>query len=167
MSELSLGQIKGLPVNANTVTVPFGHTFYAPGHVIQTVHQTYSTITVNTSNSLVNTGLAATITPKLASSKILVLVTQGGVMKSSGNTSNWLQLWLYRNNTGLERQLGGYTGTSVDNYFGNMTFNYLDSPNTTSPITYKTMFANIANASAVQVQESSTPSHITLMEIAQ
>jgi hypothetical protein len=166
MSELSVGQLKGLPVNSNVVTVPAGNTLYAPGHVVQTVHASYSTTQTSTSNTLINTGLTATITPKFASSKILVLVDQGGAMKGTGDAGNWLQVRLYRDAVELERQLGGYTGTNMANYFGAMNFNYLDSPNTTSAVTYKTMFANIANASYVQVQESSTPSHMTLMEIA-
>jgi hypothetical protein len=167
MSELSVGQLKGLTVNNNVMTVPSGHTLYAPGHVVQIVHSSFGT-QINTSTStLVDTGLTATITPKFSSSKILVLVTQGGVAKLSGSTTAWLALYLYRNSTQLERQLGGYTATNVDNYFGEMTFNYLDSPETTSSTVYKVMFASVLNSGSVSVQNSGSPSHITLMEIAQ
>ena len=134
--------------------------------VLQIVHASTSSPVDNTTNSEVNTGLSATITPSSTTSKVLVLVTQGGCVKSSGNANSWLGIWLYRNATALERQLGGYTGFSSDNYFGNMTFNYLDTPATTSAVTYKTTFYNLANASTVRVQDSSTPSHITLLEIA-
>jgi len=166
MSELSLGQIKGLTVNSNVVTVPSGHTLYAPGHVIQTVHATTSTMVTSTTNSAVTTGLAASITPKFTTSKILVLVSQGGIAKNAGNAGSWVALYLFRGATQLERQLGGYTGVNDNNYIGDMTFNYLDTPATTSSITYSTYVANIANASSVAVQDSSTPSHITLLEIA-
>jgi hypothetical protein len=137
----------------------------SPGKVLQVVHATYSTAIINNTTTAVVTGLTATITPKFSTSKILVLVTQGGVQKSSGNAGSWLALWLRRNGTNLERQLGAYTGFSSDNYIGNMTFNYLDNAATTSPITYDTTFSNLVNAPSVQVQGSSSPSHITLIEI--
>lgn len=35
MSELSVGQLKGLTVNSNLITVPSGHKLAAPGHVVQ------------------------------------------------------------------------------------------------------------------------------------
>ena len=44
-----------------------------PGHVIQVVSNTYATETASGSSSYTDTGLAATITPKFATSKILVL----------------------------------------------------------------------------------------------
>lgn len=134
--------------------------------ILQIVHASTSTMVNNNTNVEANTGLTATITPSSTTSKILVLVTQGGCVKRSGNAGSWLGLYLYRNSTNLERQLGGYTGFSSDNYFGNMTFNYLDSPATTSATTYKTTFYNLVNTTGVGVQDSSTPSHITLLEIA-
>ena len=43
---------------------------------------------------------------------------------------------------------------------------YLDSPATTSAVTYKTQFWNRVNASAVQVQTNSIRSSIVLVEVA-
>ena len=60
---------------------------------------------------------------------------------------------------------GGYTGTSTSNYFGGAGLSYLDSPATTSSITYKTQFKNFANAVAAYAQNESASSSITLMEI--
>jgi hypothetical protein len=60
----------------------------------------------------------------------------------------------------------GYTGTSTYLYFA-VDYMYLDSPSTTSAITYKTQFKNQTAAANVSVQSDSTaaPSTITLMEI--
>jgi hypothetical protein len=44
--------------------------------------------------------------------------------------------------------------------------NYLDSPSSTSALTYKTVFANNAGGAGVVVQQSNILSQITLMEIA-
>jgi hypothetical protein len=52
-------------------------------------------------------------------------------------------------------------------YNGVTSMAWLDSPNTTSAITYKTQFANFVAASIVYVQinSGSSPSSITLMEV--
>ena len=51
--------------------------------------------------------------------------------------------------------------------YGSCSASYLDSPATTSAITYKTQFANQVNAASVKCQPDSVgPSYITLMEIA-
>ena len=76
MSELSVGQLKGLTVNNNTITVPSGHKLYAPGNTVQTVQ------TVDTAVTTISTGsgeifwpynnLNTTIVPKFSGSKFLV-----------------------------------------------------------------------------------------------
>lgn len=73
MSELTVGQLKGLTVNNNTITVPSGHKLYAPGSIVQ-----ISTIRLDTKTSIgysANTILSAlniSITPKFASSLLMV-----------------------------------------------------------------------------------------------
>ncbi len=42
---------------------------------------------------------------------------------------------------------------------------YLDSPSSTSALTYKTQFGSAGNAATVYVQDGSAASSITLMEI--
>ena len=56
------------------------------GSVIQVVQGTYSTETSYSTSTLTDSGLTATITPKFATSKILVMVHQNGIGKDSGNT---------------------------------------------------------------------------------
>lgn len=149
---------------AATDAVAFGQLV---GAVIQTVSAGYSTQTLSSSSTFADTGLTVTITPKYATSKILVLVSQGGCAKDTGNT--YLSLQLLRNATPIilfERQ-GAYTNTTASNFIGSCSTCYLDSPATTSAVTYKTQFASVLNIAEVYVQAASTQSTITVMEIKQ
>lgn len=138
------------------------------GSILQTVSATTNAQVINTTNTYVDTGLTATITPISATSKVLVLVSQNGCNKRAGNSSSHFYLQLLRNSTVLQLldSGGGYTGTSSDLFFGSICSVYLDSPSTTSAVTYKTQFRNNVNASSVEVQANSSASTITLMEIA-
>ena len=139
------------------------------GSVIQTVNATTSTETSSSSSTLADTTLTASITPTSATSKILVLVNQGGCGKNSNNTK--LQLKLLRGSTVIQDISGfaGVTDTTATNFFGNLTSCYLDSPATTSSTTYKTQFASGQNNANVFVQAASSgvnsTSTITLLEI--
>lgn len=137
------------------------------GSVIQVVSFTTNTPASNTTTTYADTGLTLSITPTSASSKILVILTQAGTEKSSANTANGVNLQLLRDGNVLSifgvAQL--YTGTTISN-LGSVSTNYLDSPATTSTVTYKTQFRNYTNAATVYVQSNGDRSSITLMEIA-
>ena len=135
--------------------------------VLQIVVGTTSTQAVNATNVFADTGLTATITPSSASSTVAVIVQQSGVAKLAGNVGSGCRLKLFRGATDLGNfQLdAGYTGTSVDNYIGGAGYTVLDTPATTSAVTYKTQFANAVNASGVVVQNSSSKSSMILLEI--
>jgi hypothetical protein len=137
------------------------------GSVIQVVNVTYSTETSNSTSTYADTGLTASITPSSTSSKILVLVNQAGVGKNTGNISSAVNVKLLRNSTDIctFAVTVGYTQTSSFNLGFSSTTSYLDSPSTTSSVTYKTQFANGQNAASVRVQTDSSTSTITLMEI--
>ena len=80
-SELTVQTLRGPTsgANANTVLVPSGQTLHAPGHVIQMQTGTQSGTSSSIGNSqlsYINTGLQVSITPKFASSKILVMASQ-------------------------------------------------------------------------------------------
>ena len=77
MSTLHVENLKGPTsgANANKIIVPSGQTLTAPGHVIQMQHSTTTGDAVATTcSSFTDTGLSLNITPKFATSKILVLV---------------------------------------------------------------------------------------------
>ena len=133
--------------------------------VLQVVNATYSTGTSSSSNVFIDTGLAATITPTSATSKILIFANMSGCEKSTNNTYHLFQL--FRDSTSIlsfESQLN-YTGNSSRTTASSGT-NYLDSPSTTSAVTYKVQFASGSNNAVVIVQASGGHSTITLMEIA-
>ena len=132
--------------------------------MLQVVNATYATSTSSSSTTYADTGLTATITPTLASSKILVLITQQ-IAKSGGNASNGVNIRLLRGATQLLQYADLlYTGTTIVNV-GMFSINYYDSPATTSATTYKTTFANVTAAAAAVVQEGNSTSSITLLEI--
>ena len=134
------------------------------GKVLQVVSATYGTRTESSSTTFVDSGLTATITPTLSTSKILVLVSQQ-IEKNGGNAGNAMNMRVLRGATQLFfHQDLCYTGTTIYN-IGMYSVNYLDSPATTSATTYKTTFANSVASAFVAVQSNTTVSSITLMEI--
>ena len=106
----------------------------------------------NTENDV----MSGTITPKSSSNDILVMVTI-----HSGGTDRYLTFYLYRDSTkiGLPSARGNRTpsfmtnasasdGASGDEYIlDTVSKQYLDSPATTSQITYKITMNNTANDS--------------------
>jgi hypothetical protein len=142
------------------------------GKVLQVVQGTHSTAVTISSTSFTDTGLTATITPSSATSKILVLVTQKYFIYTS--TAPVIAAWrLMRDATVVNDYKNGSASlyaapTSSQLYLGAIwNLSYLDSPATTSAITYKTQ-ANVDNTGSsrqVEVQPQSAQSTIILMEI--
>lgn len=142
-------------------------TIFPAGAVLQVVNGTYAVLTSNSTSTFADTGLTATITPKFNTSKILVLISHS-CGKDPGNASSDIGLQLLRGASSISifAISLGYTGTSSSMIFSS-SYNYLDSPATTSATTYKTQFKNNDfNGASVSIQTSSAPSAITLMEIA-
>jgi len=133
------------------------------GSVIQVVNATYAVSTTNVTTTYADTGLTATITPSSATSKILVLINQVGV--SSTNTTSGTNVQLLKNASVLAL-LAGYYNYTVANITSTVSTCYLDSPATTSATIYKTQFARAVGAGTSYVQDNSSTSTITLMEIA-
>ena len=131
----------------------------ATGAVLQVVQATYNTNFSTTSASFVDTGLTATITPTLSTSKILVTVHQAGLTNASTN----VQGNIVRDATQVSSI---YTQTQVTTQAAMMMSNaYLDSPATTSATTYKTQV--LTSAGTIYFQWTGDGySTITLMEIA-
>jgi hypothetical protein len=59
----------------------------------------------------------------------------------------------------------GRTDTAATNFSGCMDFHYIDSPNTTSALTYKTQFATAENTTRFYLGLLGAGSSITVMEI--
>jgi hypothetical protein len=194
MSELTVGQLRGLPVNNNIVTVPAGHTLYAPGHVIQVVNVenvTRHSQGISSNSTIAISGMEATITPKSPNSKIIIQARWFGEFSATPMT--WDSMFgISRNGVAInsppDRAVTngfGITSGALTYYLANgdstpetASLFVSDSPNTTSPVTYRmtvwvqdggTIFTNrVAGWSSVQSfsYELGTSS-MMLMEIAQ
>jgi len=151
---LSVQKIQGLASSATptVVEVSSGHVLHAPGHVIQTINGTSTAEATTTSNSYQDTPLFASITPKFSTSKILINTT----FMSGNPTSNYnIYYALFRDSTNLAADAAGgmhinigITGNSNQATYhmgGRCAITHLDSPNSTSSITYRVKFANITN----------------------
>jgi hypothetical protein len=136
------------------------------GKVLQVINATYATETSSSSSTFIDTGLTATITPTLATSKVLVFVHQTGMWKNDGSSSSELNAKLLRgaSDLGVFEVFATWTNSVQKNNVGGSGITYLDSPATTSATTYKTQF-RAGFGGAVYVQGAGSRSSITLMEI--
>ena len=126
------------------------------GGVIQVVSFTTQTKTIiNSGTTFVDTGVTATITPKFATSKILILAYHSVTFSNfagNGDTGGW-SLRLLRGSTVKKNGSGNGSDhyISVPSESSYIVFNdpdfqqHFDSPNTTSAVTYKTQ-ANESNS---------------------
>jgi hypothetical protein len=154
-------------VSGQILTAAYVNDLRGAFRVLQVVYGSTTTNVTESAGAFVDTGLTATITPQSTSNKILVIVNQNGCLKAVGNANNALNLKLLRGSTNIANFLtsGGYTATSSDNIFGSSAVTVLDSPATTSAVTYKTQMQNQQAAANVQTQFNSALSTIVLLEI--
>ena len=132
------------------------------------------------------TGLTATITPRSTSSKIICLLQLAGHVVTDGSVQQ-LQFILTRDSTPIgigdaagsrKRATFWSSGSSSENQIGySGTISYLDSPSTTSSITYgvnlghgssstKTVYMNRQTTDGDVSRDARVISTITLMEVA-
>lgn len=135
------------------------------GSVLQVVHGTASSEVQHTT-SYTDTGLSASITPTLTSSKILIKVNQHCYVGRYGGS-----LKLLRDTTDIWEHGEGYGVYFDPNANINarlfQSFNYLDSPSSTTQLTYKTQGKQYLAAGLFETQNNDVfDSFITLMEIA-
>lgn len=143
-----------------------------PGHVIQVVSATYQTQATTTGTAFVDTGLTASITPKLSSSKVFITVSQAFSLTQSSSGQYQGNLIIADGSNNL---LFGGTGYDQFRIKDMIAFHWqtnlqlLHAPSTTSSFTYKTrMKCTSGTGVAVFAQYAgAAPSSITLMEIAQ
>jgi len=137
------------------------------GKVLQVVSDGTSTAASSSSGTYADTGLSVSITPSSTSSKILIIGTQADCYKDNSDLANAIHLRLMRDSTEIldicDQSLD--TRTFLE-FRSNISFNYLDSPSTTSATTYKTQFHNQGSWASVSVQEQGAGrSTITVLEI--
>ena len=155
--------------SGGTGVAPTFQTAASGGKVLQVVQSLYGGQKSSTSTTWSDTGLTASITPSSTSSKILITVHQNGVDLRGGNS--YIGLRIDKDGSTLKdfaALAARNNSASVDNAIGTVSMCYLDSPATTSSITYKTEFQNAGGATGiayVQVVDLADNSTITLMEI--
>ena len=180
-SRLIVDQLEGKPGSGNVVTVPTGHTLYAPGAVIQVVHETINTEKSNatglTDSVWQFTGVTASITPKFATSKILIQYNQSYFWQSDGPAAQGHGTQLRRGSSTVLTTRKGFAGFYLDpgdasnnRHHGYEYCAHMDSPNTTSAVTYNVYgwFWTTDWTSLLYQYGNGTndsPSTITLMEI--
>ena len=123
----------------------------------------------STSGSFTDTGLTATITPTRADSKVFCMVSLGS-LSSPGGTSTGFRL--VRGSTDIAMPdstalQSGFTNiyVSEDSSLFSVAFNFLDSPATTSQITYKAQVKSSSSSGTVYPTNSGTGLTITAMEV--
>jgi hypothetical protein len=150
------------------------------GSVLQVV-QTTKTDTFSTASSYTSvTGLSVSITPTSSTSKILVMVSLGGI---SANNSSF-KMGMYRGATpiyvgdtaGSRTSTSAQGQTSADYAVQSSAWHYLDSPATTSSTTYQVYLGGNGSVTAylnrtardnnASGEDARTASSIIAMEIA-
>jgi hypothetical protein len=154
------------------ITFPNSTVQASAGQVLQVVSATNSTSTEIKTTVSTDTGLTATITPKFATSKILVLVSQPLGNFQNTNTPRTFYTRLLRGATVVSsKEFDIYGGVGANGYFVvglDGSYASLDSPATTSATTYKTQgsISSTANDTGMSVNRGGTQSSIVLLEIA-
>jgi len=150
------------------------------GNVLQVVNATDSSTgnggsperygTQITSSSYTDTALSASITPSATSSKILVIVRHGPLTYAPG-TIPFAEYQLLRGSTVINGPAAA--GHKADDHPNDnnaynsipIIFNHLDSPSTTSEITYKTQAKYVGSGSGYTWTGYYAFSTITLIEV--
>ena len=144
------------------------------GKVLQVVSATISSQVAIASTSYTDTGITAAITPSSTSNKILVMVAIEYTAYADNNGEIKSNARIVRGSTDVFQSvsvLGSQVGTGSAGYqqtWGTLPLSYLDSPSSTSAVTYKVTAKNIRTSGNRQLKinhDSTGKSTITLMEV--
>lgn len=157
--------LPGLVAVGDLATASYQNDLRGAFRILQVVEGTASAIVSNSTQTMVDTGLSATITPQSNTSKVLVIVSQT-FGKIAGNVNNAVGARVMRGGTNIRTFAVAtlYTNSSSDN-IGSISCQVLDSPATLLATTYKTQFANFTAAANVSVNPNNAVATIILMEV--
>jgi len=142
------------------------------GKVLQVVQGSTTTTTTLTSQTWTDTTLSASITPSSTSNKIIILVNQMFNIYRPSVADAGGSIRLLRDSTvvyggDIAYQLYSEAGSAnAINFYDYTSLSYLDSPSSTSSLTYKTQQRSYDVEDRTTTQSGSSKSTITLMEIA-
>jgi len=139
------------------------------GKIGQVIQGTTSTSVSSSSTSYATTGFSQTITPSSTSSKIFVICNINATVFRSGNYIEGLYR-LYRGGSALsaEMKIGGFAAVgngSQLRFWMSPSFNLLDSPSSTSELTYELYFRTGNGTDETNTFCDGRESTITLMEV--
>ena len=136
------------------------------GKVLQVVSDTLTSEYTTGSTSFNDTGLTLNITPSATSSKILMIAHLGGMY--SNTTANKFIFTGLRGSTNLGHSSYGFgftAGFTDGRILVGDGFTFLDSPSSSSQLTYKVQ-ARLENATgAGQISQNSATATLTCLEI--
>ena len=161
----SLGSDKTLTIPNETGTLNL-----QSGSVLQVVTGTDSSAANITSTSFVDTGLSASITPSATSSKVLVICSMHTFVYAPGDIP-YAYLKLLRDSTSLTEFQSGTKGDAHESDNNSYlaaapTVAYLDSPSSTSSLTYKTQAKYAGSGSGyITTANSGQTESLILIEI--
>jgi len=200
MADVKISQLSDALPNKSSAIIPFsdGNTTYktapsgivaaSPGSILQVLHafksDPFTTQVLIANGGEAIPGLGLTITPKSTSSKILISFSVTG-----NGTNGATQIYFKLRRGSTEIGNGNTDGTRPNatpvltrSYFNdnnvscNISFQYLDLPNTISPVTYQlyvgsegnngTIYVNRTHNQANTVNNGPSSSSFSLMEIA-
>jgi hypothetical protein len=148
----------------NGLTFPNSTVQASAGNVLQVVQGTVATSTYTTSTTPVATGLTASITPKFATSKIMVVSSYSIY---TVNSAGKVYTSLYRNSTNLSTSAGGaYLYNSAGQAQATTGISLIDSPATTSSTSYTIYVFSTSASYNVAFNPDLQNAYIILMEIA-
>jgi hypothetical protein len=156
------GDITGLTAGALPSNV------IGSGAVLQVISMSTTTVFTSTVTTYADIGLTATITPTSSSSRILILASFGDTSSQNQNGPAGNKLILYRNSTQIGGQFANqwnYTTTNVHTITSGGLV-YIDSPSSTSALTYKFQGASQGSGRTMEFMRDNTVGSIILMEIA-
>jgi hypothetical protein len=135
------------------------------GSVLQVIHDVDPTAISLTSTSFTDTGLSAQITPKSTSSKILISINL--MLQTGNNNATWraLHAKILRDTTGIYQSSDTHLGVHSAHACVGVGISHLDTPSTTSAITYKVQIKG-ENTSGIEYNYNGNHCQMTLTEIA-
>ena len=137
------------------------------GKILQVQSASFTSDASTTSTSFTATAYTDTITPSATSSKIWVVINGGRSSYGSGAAEGVTSLYKQVGGSGGFSEVVSMMEANVNEAGGygkpSLSFNYLDSPNTTSAIEYKIYFKT--NANQDYVNSSNARVTISLLEV--
>jgi hypothetical protein len=128
--------------------------------VLQVIEGRSTTGVTNTTTSYVDSGITATITPQATTNKVLVFATTPLYMATSNNNAMTRVL-----RSATEIATNQQNDSTSDNAHQTSSIVILDTPATTSAITYKIQFKNGAGSKTTIVCDAGQFGSIILVEI--